>query len=239
MAPGLHKLSVMDVLRPLLDALASHAYLVVFICAALDATGVPFPGRLLLAGAGAYAAAGHASVGAFIALAALGAMLADQLWFWTATRGSAWLIDAYCRLTRRPAGCVDDNLGGFVRSTALTVILGRFFTVVRVGAWPLLVRRGLRWPRFVALDAVGALVWSAIWIGLGWIVGDQWQEAVQTVSGWLVLAGAVVVIGLAGVLVLRAWRRRARGAQALSVPTETPAAASREWPRDPRARPRS
>jgi membrane protein DedA with SNARE-associated domain len=229
----------MDVLRPLLDALASHAYLVVFVCALIDATGVPFPGRLLLAGAGAYAAAGHASVGGFIALAALGAMLADQLWFWTATRGSAWLVDVYCRLTRRPARSVDDSLSGLVRSTTLGVILGRFFTVVRVGAWPLLVRGGLRWPRFVALDAVGALVWSAIWIGLGWIVGDQWQDAVQTVSGWLVLAGAVVLVGLAGVLALRAWRRRARDAHAVSVPTETPAAVSREWPRDPRAHPRS
>jgi membrane protein DedA with SNARE-associated domain len=229
----------MDVLRPLLDALVSHAYLVVFAGALIDATGLPFPGRLLLAGAGAYAAAGHASVAAFVALAALGAMLADQLWFWTATRGSAWLIDAYCRLTRRPPGCVDDSLSALLRSAPLAVILGRFFTVVRVGAWPLLVRRGLRWPRFVAFDAVGALVWSAIWVGLGWIVGDQWHDAAQTVSGWLVLAGVVVMASLASLLALRAWRRRARGAHAVSVPTETPAAASREWPRDPRAHPRS
>ncbi|HEY3099126.1 MAG TPA: hypothetical protein VGL14_09470 [Methylomirabilota bacterium] len=239
MAPRLHDHFLMDVLRPLLDALVSHAYLVVFVVALLDATGVPFPGRLLLAGAGAYAAAGHASVVAFVALATLGAMVSDQLWFWTATRGSVWLIDVYCRLTRRPARSVDDRLSGLVRSTALAVILGRFFTVVRVGVWPLLVRRGLRWPRFVAFDAVGALVWSAIWVGLGWIVGDQWQDAAQTVSGWLMLAGAVVLVSLAGLLAVRAWRRRARGAHTVSVPTETPAAASREWPRDPRARPRS
>ena len=227
---------MMDLFRPLLEALVSHAYLVVFVGALIDATGVPFPGRLLLAAAGAYAAAGHASVGVFVGLAALGAMLADQLWFWTATRGSAWLIDLYCRLTRRSAGCVDDSLSGLVRSTALGVILGRFFTVVRVAVWPLLLRRGLGWPRFVALDGVGAVVWSAIWVGLGWIVGDQWQDAVQTVSGWLVLAGAVAALAVAGPLALWAWRRRA---QAVSVPRETPGAASPEWPRDPRAHPRS
>ena len=203
-----------DVLRPLFDAFVAHAYLVVFVGALIDATGLPFPGRLLLAGAGAYAAAGNASLGAFIALAALGAMLADQLWFWTATRGSAWLMDVYCRLTRRPAGCVDSSLTGLVRSGPLAVILGRFFTVVRVVAWPALVRNGIGWPRFVALDAVGAFVWSAIWVGLGWVVGDHWQDAAQSASGWLVLAGAVFVVGLAGPLALRAWRRRAgeRGA---------------------------
>jgi len=150
------------------------------------------------------------SLTAFIALGALGAMLTDQVWFWTATRGSAWLMDVYCRLTRRARGCIDDSVAGLARYGPLSVILGRFFTVVRVVAWPMLVRNGLGWPRFAALDAVGAIVWSAIWVGLGWIVGDQWQDAAQSASGWLLIAGAVFVVGLAGPLALRAWRRRAR-----------------------------
>ena len=150
------------------------------------------------------------SLTAFIALGALGAMLTDQVWFWTATRGSAWLMDVYCRLTRRARGCIDDSVAGLARYGPLSVILGRFSTVVRVVAWPMLVRNGLGWPRFAALDAVGAVVWSAIWVGLGWIVGDQWQDAAQSASGWLLIAGAVFVVGLAGPLALRAWRRRAR-----------------------------
>src|SRR5207245_380707 len=185
----------------------------------------------------------------------LGAMLTDQVWFWTATRGSAWLMDVYCRLTRRARGCIDDSVAGLARYGPpsvilgrfftvvrvvtwpmllqyrsgspclrapdacvaglarygpLSVILGRFFTVVRVVTWPMLVRNGLGWPRFAALDAVGAVVWSAIWVGLGWIVGDQWQDAAQSASGWLLIGGAVFVVGLAGPLALRAWRRRAR-----------------------------
>ena len=212
MAPRLHFVRVMDVFRSLFDAFVAHAYLVVFVGALVDATGFPFPGRILLAAAGAYAAAGNTSVTAFIALGALGALLTDQVWFWTATRGSAWLMNVYCRLTRRPGGCVDGSVTGLARYEPLAVILGRFFTVVRLVAWPVLVRKGLGWPRFVAFDAIGALVWSAIWVGLGWIVGDQWQEAAQSASGWLVLAGAVFAVGLAGPLALRAWRRRARGA---------------------------
>ena len=79
MAPRLHFVRVMDVFRSLFDAFVAHAYLVVFVGALVDATGFPFPGRLLLAAAGAYAAAGHASVTAFIALGALGALLTDQV----------------------------------------------------------------------------------------------------------------------------------------------------------------
>jgi membrane protein DedA with SNARE-associated domain len=227
----------MDVLRPLLEALAEHAYLVVFVGALIDATGVPFPGRLLLAGAGAWAAAGHASFGVFLALASVGAMLSDQLWFWMARRGSTWVADAYCRLTRRPSGWVDESVASVVRYGALAVVLGRFFTIVRLVAWPVLARTRLTWPRFVAFDALGATVWSSLWLGLGWIVGDQWQDAVQSVSGWLVIGGAVGVLALAGPLALHVWRARVQAtAPGVSAPTETSAAASRESRRAPRAR---
>jgi membrane protein DedA with SNARE-associated domain len=231
----------MDVLRPLFDAIVEHAYVVVFLGALIDATGLPFPGRLLLAAAGAYAAAGHGHVGVFIALAALGAMVTDQAWYATAARGSAWLIALYRRVSRRADLVSDDGVAAFVRYGALNVILGRFFTVVRVVAWPMLVRSGLGWARFTALDAVGATLWATIWVGLGWIVGDQWQQAAQSVSGWLFVAGVVVALAVVASLALRAWRRRARetGAHAISVPRGTRAAASPGSPPAPPARPRS
>jgi len=200
----------MDVLRPLFDAFVAHAYLVVFVGALIDATGLPFPGRLLLAAAGASAAAGNGSRAAFIALGALGAMLTDQMWFWTATRGSVWLVDIYRRLARRRASAGDASVESFVRYGPLSVILGRFFTIVRLVAWPVLIRKGLAWPRFIVLDAIGAFTWSTIWVGLGWIVDDQWQDAAQTASGWLMIMGVVVLVALAGPLALRVWRRRAR-----------------------------
>jgi len=209
-APRLHDIGVMEVLRPLFDAFVAHAYLVVFVGALIDATGLPFPGRLLLTAAGAYAAAGNASVAVFIVLGALGAMITDQLWFWTATRGGVWLVDTYRRLMRRPTGGVDGSMDGLLRYGPLSVVLGRFFTVVRLVAWPVLVRNGLSWPSFVALDALGAFVWSTIWVGLGWIVGDQWQDAAQSASGWLVAVAVVLVVAFAGPLALRVWRRRAR-----------------------------
>jgi membrane protein DedA with SNARE-associated domain len=199
-----------SVLRPLFDAFTAHTHLVVFVGALLDATGIPFPGRLLLAAAGAYAAAGNGNVAVFVGLATLGAMLSDQGWFWAARRGSRWAVDAYCRLTRRPPGCADETVSDLARHVPAGVILGRFFTVVRVVGWPALARHGLGWPRFVALDAVGALAWSAIWVGLGWIVGDQWRDAAQTVTGWMTLAGVVFLSGLAAPFAMRAWRRRAR-----------------------------
>jgi membrane protein DedA with SNARE-associated domain len=195
----------MDALRPLFDWLADHTYLVVFIGTVIDATGLPFPGRILLAAAGAMAAAGHANVFIVIALGALGAMLVDQAWYLTVTRGSNWLIDAYCRMRGRERGCSDDAIEYFRRYGAATIILGRFFTVIRVLVWPMAASHGIGYGRFVVLDVVGAALWSSVWVLLGWFVGDSWEWAAKSGGGWT--AGIGVAIAIAIVLAVL-WRLR-------------------------------
>jgi len=44
-----------EALQPVAAWLLSHTYLVVFFGALIDATGIPFPGRLILVAAGAFA----------------------------------------------------------------------------------------------------------------------------------------------------------------------------------------
>jgi membrane protein DedA with SNARE-associated domain len=62
-------------------------------------------------------------------------------------------------------------------------------------------------PRFVVLTTIGSGVWNALFIGLGWVLGENWGR----VQGWLgpvsyVVTG-LVVVGLA-VLVVRKLRSR-------------------------------
>jgi membrane-associated protein len=198
----------MDVLRPLFDWLADHTYLVVFLGTVIDATGLPFPGRLLLAAAGALAANGHARLWVVIALGALGATLVDQVWYLTITRGSNWLLHRFRR--RRQRGQGREAADYFRRYGAATIILGRFFTVIRVMAWPLAATHGIGYGRFVLLDLVGATLWAAMWVLLGWVVGDQWESVAQSVSGWAAIAGAAVALAIAAPVALHFWRRRAR-----------------------------
>jgi membrane-associated protein len=200
----------METLRPLFEWLVDHTYLVVFIGTVIDATGLPFPGRLLLAAAGAMAAAGRANVFIVIALGALGAMLVDQVWYLTVTRGSNWLIDVYCRMRGRPRGCRDDAGDYFRRYGGATIVLGRFFTVVRVLVWPAAATYGVSYSRFVMLDVLGALLWASIWVLLGWFVGEQWEAAAKGLGGWTAGIGVVIALALAVPFALRFLRRRAR-----------------------------
>ena len=199
----------MELLRPLFDWLVDHTYLVVFIGTVIDATGLPFPGRLLLAAAGAMAAGGRANVLLVITLGALGAMLVDQIWYLTITRGSNWIIDRYCRLRGRPRGCAVDGADYFRRYGGATIVLGRFFTFVRVLVWPVAASHGVGYARFVLLDTAGATLWASIWVLLGWTVGEHWEAAATTVGGWTTGIGIVIALAVVVPLVLRYRRRRA------------------------------
>jgi len=63
---------------------------------------------------------------------------------------------------------------------------------------------GVRYPLFLALDLTAALVWTSIWVGLGWFLGDRWSQA-SAEARWVGLA-----LGAAGALALigfQVWRR--------------------------------
>ena len=70
-----------------IDWLAAHTYVVAFAGALIDATGLPFPGRLLLVAAGAVTAAQGYPVAVVIVLGAAGAVLTDQLWYFAGRSG--------------------------------------------------------------------------------------------------------------------------------------------------------
>jgi membrane protein DedA with SNARE-associated domain len=101
----------------------------------------------------------------------------------------------------------------FERHGGKMVLLGRCVPLIRsVVSIPAGIAK-MPLPRFLTLTAAGSGVWNALFIGLGWILGDQWGR----VQGWL---GPVsyVVIGL--VVVGLAWLavRKLRSRSAAATP---------------------
>ena len=53
--------------------------------------------------------------------------------------------------------------------------------------------------RFLLLTAVGSGLWNALFIGLGWALGENWNQ----VQGWLgPISYVVIAVLLVGLLVL-------------------------------------
>jgi membrane protein DedA with SNARE-associated domain len=205
----------MEMLRPYLGWFIEHPYLVVFVATLIDATGFPFPGRVILAAAGALAACGDASLGIIIALGALGALLTDHLWYFAGWFHSERLLKLYCRWTFGSGRCVRQTADYFRRFGALTIVIGRFVAGVRIFAWPLARSSGVGYARFLLYDAVGALLWTSTWALIGWVVGDRWESTMQSIGGWMVAIPLMAAAALVSVIAFRSRRRARHGAAAL------------------------
>lgn len=194
-----------DLAHTLLAWLGRHTYAVVFVSTLIDATAIPFPGRVVLAAAGAFAAAGNVNALALVALGSAGVLLTDHLWYFAGARGGDRLLRWYCRLSFTPANCAPRASAWLTRFGPFVIVVGRFVALVRVLAWPLARRHGVGYLTFLALDVPAALAWTAVWIGLGWLLGARWADASDE-TRWL--GGALVVVAAAAVVATRFWRRR-------------------------------
>ncbi len=108
----------------------------------------------------------------------------------------------------------------FERHGDRVVLVGRCIPLVRslislpAGADRMPLRR------FVAYTTVGSAIWNALWIGLGWALGDQWERA-EAVTGYLDRALLVCLAGGVVALLVRK-RRLRRRAQLLGDDADTP-----------------
>jgi membrane protein DedA with SNARE-associated domain len=184
--------------------LSAHTYGVVFVATLIDATAIPFPGRILLAAAGAVAATGEVNAAAVIALGTAGVLITDHLWYFAGSLGGDRLLRLYCRVTFSSPDCVRRTTDWFKRFGALTIVVGRFVAAVRLLAWPLARQHGVGYPTFLALDTVAALVWTSIWVGLGWFLGDRWANASTEARLVGVAIGAIATLAFVG---FQLWRR--------------------------------
>ena len=97
------------IVQSLTSWLFEHTYAVVFVATLVDATAIPFPGRIILAAAGALAATGDASLTLLIAMGAAGVVITDHLWYFAGSLGAeplepvARALNAAGRAERQPA----------------------------------------------------------------------------------------------------------------------------------------
>ena len=162
----------------LLAVLARHAYLVVFLGTFIDATGTPFPGRLMLIAAGGLAATGSTSAVALIALAIAGAVLGDHAWYMAGRLAGGRVTPLYCRLVMfGDPRCVDRARAYLTRFGPAAVLVGRFMGAVRIVVTPLAAESGIPYLRYAAFDVLGASLWCSLWVLVGFALGDQWMAA--------------------------------------------------------------
>jgi membrane protein DedA with SNARE-associated domain len=155
----------------------------------LDGLGLPLAGELVLIGAGAAMRVGAIDPGAGFAVAVAAALAGHCGGYWAGRLFGPFLLPAAAHFTPGPAG----------------VVFGRFLVGVRVVLCPLAGVARMRFRWFLVLDAVGACIWVAVFILLGYAGGaylDMVRPALEANRGSILIGvtAAAALLALPGLL---------------------------------------
>jgi membrane protein DedA with SNARE-associated domain len=193
-------------------ALEHYGYLAVGGFVLLEDFGVPVPGETMLVAAALFAGAGHMNIAVVILVAVLGAIVGDNIGFIVGHFAGRPLIERFGRYIFLTPQRLDHAEDFFNRHGGKVVTVARFIEGLRQVNGILAGMVGMHWLKFLAFNALGAVLWVCTWATLGYLAGEN---IVQIYAGferykWYVI-GALIVI--AAILIARRVRRgRARSA---------------------------
>jgi membrane protein DedA with SNARE-associated domain len=172
----------------------AHGYLVIFIAIALECAALPIPGELLLLTFGGLCAGGGLDPVLGIAVAALAVVVGDSVSYWVGRLGGRRVLSRV-RVTRR---WVPGDL---------TIVFGRFVIGARVMVAPMAGLRRKAFGRFVAFDAIGALIWSSLFVLTGYGAGANLPALKGQLTSMMTVVQVIVVVAVAALITTWVLRR--------------------------------
>jgi len=205
-------------LHHLIELLHAYGNVVLGVVVGLESVGLPLPGETLLIAAAVIAATSHQmSIALVILSAAVGAVVGQMTGY-----AIGWGIGF--RLLRRYGrfiGLTDRRLAYgralFRRHGVKVVFASRFIVLLRTLAALLAGANHMPWGRFMTANVAGSVVWSALYGGGAYLLG---QEA-KHLAGPVAIGIGVAVAG--GLVVAGLWARR-REHQLLAQPARADSA---------------
>ena len=206
----------MDFLQAHLNFLANHPFGVVFWSSLIEAVGIPFPGRVILILTPAFLAT-ERDVARLIIVATTGAVLGDPVPYLAGRLAGTRMLGLYCKVTLGSARCIERTLEYFRRFGSAALLLSRFSTSVRIFASACAGCGHITYRRYLALDTLGTVVYTTLWVLVGCLIGERAVVFFTTDRRrWFFLG--FVVLAAATLLGYRLWRRfRHGGAQASEI----------------------
>jgi membrane protein DedA with SNARE-associated domain len=188
-----------------------YGLLFLFAIVCLESAGAWLPGETALIAAAIYASNGHLSITAVIGVAAVAAIIGDNIGYWIGREGGRRLLYRYAPLRRFAERVLPPAERFFERHGGKAVFLARFFGGVRVtGAWMAGITR-MEWWRFLFWNALGGIVWA---IAVSVIAFYGGHAAADVIEEYGLYGGiAVVVIVVLGLVALHVLRKRVEEAE--------------------------
>ena len=178
-------------------------YAGVLIAVLANQLGLPVPAIVFLMAAGALSAHGYMQAGTVALLSVLPCLAADGIWFWLGRKWGSQAVRLLCRLTADPRRCSRKAHDKFRRYGLWLLCVAKFLPGFDCLMPPLAGAEGVSPSAFLALDAIGSLIWSSFFVGVGYFFSGQ----LEIVAGWVKHFGTALALAI-GVpfCIYTAWR---------------------------------
>ena len=194
----------MDLLGTLFD---KYGLLLAFAAVLLEQLGPPLPSGPLLMVAGALATEGRVSAWSLAGVAWGASMLGKIALYVVGRRYGRQAMGALCRLAVTPNSKIDKTDRRFERWGAALLIFAEFIPGVRTLAPSLAGAEKLSPTSFLLYSAVGAALWTGLYLGIGLVFSEQIDEVLVLVERSGKVAVVVIVVAIV-YFAVRWWRRR-------------------------------
>jgi membrane protein DedA with SNARE-associated domain len=198
----------------MMSFLQSYGLPVLFLLVMAESSGIPVPGETALITAGLLASRGHFNIAEVVAVAAVAAIVGDNIGYALGRTGGRKLLFKWDFIGRHAEKHLPTAERFFEKHGGKTVFFARFIAGLRVfGAWVAGMTR-MHWLSFLAWNAAGGICW-ALAFGLGtYYLGKAAVDYFAT--GGLIAFGVGIAVALVALFLVR--RRRQKRSAAAAEP---------------------
>jgi membrane protein DedA with SNARE-associated domain/rhodanese-related sulfurtransferase len=168
-----------------------YGYLLLFFWILAEQGALPVPSAPLLVAVGSLIRDGRLNPFAAVACSIAAVLIADSVWFELGRHRGKRVLKFLCRISLEPDSCVRQTENAFMRYGLKTLLIAKFIPGFNAVAAPLAGDSGIGAAPFLAMDALGAMVWSGTFMGLGFVFSNQLEMVLgyvrQMGSGFLLL----------------------------------------------------
>jgi membrane protein DedA with SNARE-associated domain len=190
--------------------IGTYGYGILFVLVAVESLGIPLPGETALITAAAFSATGSLDVAWVYAVAAAAAVIGDNSGYWLGRRGGLPLVERYGHHVGLNARKLETVRRFYERHGSKTVLIGRFIAILRSWAAVLAGVMRMPYPRFVAFNAAGCVLWTTVFTAVGYLFGRHLPLVEKYIREIGIAAGVLVVAAIV-VLLVRRRRKSAEG----------------------------
>jgi membrane protein DedA with SNARE-associated domain/rhodanese-related sulfurtransferase len=174
---------------------------------------LPIPSVVFLMIAGALSAEGQMRTSVVVSLGVSACMVADGIWFWFGRRWGSRAIRLLCRFAADPRACSQNAVVKFRHYGLPVLCVAKFVPGLNLVMPPLVGAEGVSLGAFLGLDMLGAFLWSAFYVGLGYLFSSELDIAIRGVKHFgavlsvIFLGGIMIYAGRRGLVLVRMIRR--------------------------------